>query len=352
MSGPAGHFGVHVGTAHDIEPGGSGTITMNVAERVVRMRAVTLPGFSPPSTPVTLTVGSGGDAFDVSRSLQVGSGDDIVYVPAGTASSVALAATAPSGWTAAVTPSAAQPGGGSGITFEVRLVPNLTITFCTPASAPLRTDYDCHVDVSGPSGLNLAGLSVEVSVRGTPWSDDRLTNGSGRASFTVPAARVGMADFIIDASVTLAGVEVASASQTVTVTGHDEFDISLCSSGNATSGSTFSCLVTLEGPSGYGPGGREVSVEVTRGSTSVWTGTVTTAANGTQTITVPVTAVGSSGFTLRVAWTVPGISTPFTDSRTVAVTGGPGGGGGGGGGGGTGDSTDSTDDSATTANDD
>src|SRR5690606_19912385 len=105
--------------------------------------------------------------------------------------------------------------------------------------------------------------------------------------------------------------------------------VSFCTGGGATASTAFDCSIQLAGPNGFPLGGRDVTVVATRGGTQLWTDTLTTSGAGARSFTVPASAVGTQGFTLTATWSIEGLATARTGTRTVNVNAGGGGGGGG-----------------------
>ena len=318
VSGPAGHFGQHVGPSVEVTSGHTAPIEMQVAEREVRLRAVAPTGIAPPGgVQSTIDVGSGPTAFSVERSVQIGASDIVLYVP--TQSVEIELSSVPTGWSASVAPSSSQGPGSGSVTFEVRIVPSVSATFCSTPSTTVLTAFSCFVQLSGAPQV-IGNRSVEVSVGA--WTQSSLTNGSGRANFTVPADVVGLADFTVTAVAVVNGATLVEATRAVSVTSTGSFSTSICSGEDATASTAFSCTVTFSAPSAYDAEGDSVTVRVRRGfGPPVWSTTLQVAADESVEVEVPATHVGTQNFSLEISWAVPGLpSSPVVSSRTVIVT--------------------------------
>ncbi len=330
VTGPAGHVGSHVGTAVVVSQASS-NIAMTVEEREVRLRATAVAGATV-VVPVVLTLGSGAGQLTLTRTLQAGASDTVLYVPE--LSLGAAVPNPPAGWAATVSPPGTVASSGTPVTFVVSLTadPDDALSFCT-TGAVILTDFACWVELDLPAGLEESGRAITVEVGS--WDTTVTTGANGRANFTVPGTTVGTSSFTLGATWSGDGLTTvpATTSRAVTPSGTvAALTVALCTT-NATSGQGFQCSVTLSGPTGFAVSGRQVVVRAARGATEAWTGTVTTTAGGSASFTVPQAAVGTTNFTLSASWTIAGLTTPRTDSRTVTVTAPPGGGGGGGGGG-------------------
>src|SRR5690606_1841395 len=112
VTGPANHYGSHVGTATAVT-GGSATITMTVAEREVRLRAS-----APPTTSAEarIAVVVGPDDFTLERTVAAGASDTVVYVPA---TQISASVTPPTGWGGTTIVAGTSPGSIATVTAEL-----------------------------------------------------------------------------------------------------------------------------------------------------------------------------------------------------------------------------------------
>jgi len=322
VTGPAGHFGNHVGLPVVVGSSNS-TIAMQVAEREVRLRATSASGLALP-VPVVLTAGTGGTSFTVNRTLQAGASDTVLYVPQ---LSVGLAASnPPTGWSATVTPSGTVSAGSAPVTFVVSLfaaADAATFTFCGTQPV-IFTAFGCSVQLTLPDGVARSGRTVTVSA-GT-WSHTGQTNGSGTVSFTVPAETVDAAQFTISASWPGDGItaQALEDSQSYTPQGSVgnlafTFPSGMCST-SATAGTAVSCTAQLGGVTGFNAVGRSVAYSVRNSSNvQVASGTATTNNQGRITVNVAATHVVTPSFSIRFTWDPP-TGADVVTTRTITVT--------------------------------